>query len=71
MIPTADESIMRGRINELEATVGRLMISNADLVEAINDALQLLADTDLHAEDRAANAQMCLAYAIAAAKGQT
>jgi hypothetical protein len=34
MIPTADESIMRGRINQLEASVGRLMISNADLLEA-------------------------------------
>lgn len=38
---------------------------------AINDALALLADTDLHSEDRAANAQTCLARALTGGSQET
>ena len=49
---------------ELAKQIEELVADNDRLRMAMNDAIALLSDTDLHAEERAGNGMLCLATAL-------
>jgi len=49
---------------KLRAEIERLAAENEKLRLDIKDAMELLSDTDLHGEDRAGNALLCLGQAL-------